>query len=61
VRVKLIERKSWTPLRLAVLAAAFIGISFWLGALIELQMSSQRYDGASHMPEVRSHSLTTAL
>jgi hypothetical protein len=29
------ERKVWTPLRLAVLAAAFIGILFWLGAVVE--------------------------
>lgn len=29
------ERKAWTPLRLAVLTAALIGFMFWLGALAE--------------------------
>jgi len=40
------KRGSWTPLRLAVLAAALIGVAFWLGALVQWwRIPDARRDG----------------
>ena len=36
------DRKLWTPLRIAVLVAGIAGTAFWLGALVQWWMISDR-------------------